>query len=72
MEVMKATALSFEKRYSDDSGIEYGVRLDGDYFELEAVNIVRYPIEQLDWVIAALQRIRAERVLPSAPGAGAA
>ena len=57
---MKATKLAFEKRYGDDSGVEYGVRLDGDEIELEAMDTIHFPVEELDWLIAALERIRDE------------
>lgn len=62
---MQATKMAFEKRYSDDSGVQFGVRLDGGEIEFEAVNKSFFPVEELDWLIAALARIKAE-TMPSA------
>jgi len=58
----EVTAMSFERRYSDGSGCEYGVRLirDRSAVELESIESVVFPIEQLSWLIACLQRIRVE------------
>ena len=63
---MQATKLAFEKRYGDDSGVEFGVRMDGGEIEFEAVNKVRFPVGELDWLIAALARIKAETVTTGA------
>jgi hypothetical protein len=59
-EAPKATALAFERRYADGSGVEYAVRLKGDKIELESVDDVSFPVAELDWLIACLQRIKDE------------
>lgn len=64
---MQATKLAFEKRYGDDSGVEFGVRLDGGEIEFEAVNKISFPVGELDWLIAALARIKAETTPTSTP-----
>ncbi len=59
-EELKASAIAFEKRYSDDSGVEFAVRLNVSNIEFESVNGISFPVEELDWLIASLQRIRDE------------
>lgn len=61
---MTPTSMGFEKNYLDDSGVEYAVRYNGaeviDQIEIERVSTVQFPVDQLEWVIACLQRIRDE------------
>lgn len=63
--MIRATRISFEKRYSDDSGVEFGVRLrpdrhnGGHVVEFERINTIDFPLDQLDWLIKSLERIRA-------------
>lgn len=57
---MKATSIAFEQRYSDGSGVEFSVRLADREIEFEHINEVCFPIEEIDWLIDALQRIKAE------------
>jgi hypothetical protein len=61
--------IAWEKNYSDGSGVEYAVRLDttksnmvdgGPVVEFEHVGSVEFPINELDWLIACLMRIKAE------------
>jgi hypothetical protein len=59
-EPLMATKIAFEQRYSDDSGVEFGVRLDGGEIEFECVQKVSFPVAKLDWLIAALKRIKEE------------
>lgn len=63
------TRIAWEKNYSDGSGVEYAVRLDttktntvdgGPVVEFEHVDLVEFPISELDWLIACLMRIKAE------------
>lgn len=67
MSDLKATSIAFEKRYSDDSGVEFGVRLApdamwGDKIEFAATeSTASFPIDLLSWLMAALARIDAER-----------
>lgn len=58
-EVMKvrATKMAFEKRYTNDSGVYSAVRLDGCDIEFDHCASVRFPLEELEWLIAALTRI---------------
>ena len=58
---MKATKLAFEKRYSDDSGVEFSVRLNEMLIEFEGHDgDAAFPSYEIDWLIAALTRIKAE------------
>ena len=64
---MKATKMAFEQRYIDNGEIQYAVRLvdsesyDGDQFiEFESVDTVRFPVEEIDWLLEAILRIRSE------------
>lgn len=55
------TSIAFERRYSDDSGVQFGVRLLGrKQLEFECVGKIDFPVEELDWLIACLQKIKAE------------
>ena len=67
--------IAFEKRYSDDSGVEFGVRYDANHFineiELEAVQTISMPATQLDWLIESLQAIRAIVRATDGPEGGA-
>jgi hypothetical protein len=60
----KATKLAFERRYSDDSGVEFGVSYSAEPYpgqiEFECIGKVQFPLQELDWLIACLQRIRTE------------
>ena len=67
LSTMKATKMAFEQRYIDNGEIQYAVRLvdsesyDGDQFiEFESVDTVRFPIEEIDWLLLAILRIRSE------------
>lgn len=66
---MKAQKLAWEQRYSDDSGVEYGVSYDVTKYssnggagkiEFHCINSVDFPIEKLDWLIECLTRVKAE------------
>lgn len=57
---LRAYRMDFTQRYDDDSGVQYAVRLDGEDIQIEAVDVITIPISQLDWMIAALQRIKEE------------
>jgi len=55
------TKIAYEKRYSDDSGVEFSVAYDATQSEpirLEHINAIEFPIEQLDWLIETLQDIK--------------
>lgn len=57
---MKATSIAFERRYVDDSGVEFAVRLVNREIELEAVNKINFPEEEIDWLINCLYRVKDE------------
>lgn len=60
---LRASHITFEKLFSDASGIEYAVRYweRRDEMQFEAVGqSVTFPIEQLEWLIDCLRRIREE------------
>jgi len=60
----RATGLTFEQLYGDDSGVEYGVTYDStnddDEITFERVGELSFPKSRLDWLIGCLERIRAE------------
>ena len=67
LSTMRASKIAFEQRYSDNGEIQYAVRLvdsksyDGDQFiEFESVDTVRFPVEEIDWLLEAILRIRSE------------
>lgn len=64
---MQATKMAFEQRYSNDSGVKFAVRLDADGVEFEAWGKITFPAEELDWLLAALTRIKDELALPVGP-----
>jgi hypothetical protein len=51
--------IAFEQKYSDCSGVEFAVRLDGREIEFQSINAVNFPIEELPWLIESLEAIRA-------------
>lgn len=56
---MKPTLIGFEKRYNDDSGVEYGVRVDSTSIIFTATeDEVYFPIDELDWLIGCLATIK--------------
>ncbi len=68
---IKPDVLCFEQCYADDpSEIEYSVRYDKKpylhdeniigYVTLEHVDNICFPVNQLDWLIRSLQRIKDE------------
>lgn len=58
------TKMAFEVKYSDDSGIEFSVGLDGDAYEeeikLKHVEEITFPLNRLEWLRACLDRIAYE------------
>jgi len=58
-EQLKPNKASFEKRYLDDSGVELGVRFCGESVEIEAGESVYFKMEDIDFVIEALEQIKA-------------
>lgn len=58
---MRATKIAFEQTYSDNSGVEFAVRLDNNEIEFEStVGKIVFPIEKIGWLIDAMNRIREE------------
>lgn len=58
---MRATKLAFEKRYSDDSGVESAVRLDGGVIQFERHgHSVEFDASDLPWLQDALSRVKSE------------
>jgi hypothetical protein len=59
---MNPTKIAYEQRYSDDSGVEYGVRFDANRItreiEIESIDTVEFPADQIDWLIDSLCSIR--------------
>jgi hypothetical protein len=58
--------ISWEKRYSDDSGVQYAVRFDatkanhedgGPVIEIECIDSVSLPLSMLDWLMDCLKEI---------------
>lgn len=63
----KTTAIAFERRYGDDSGVEFGVRMVNPLeVEIEAqATTACVPMGEVDWLIACLQKIKAEAAPPT-------
>lgn len=61
---MRPTSMSFEQRYSDDSGVEYAVRLHNNEIEFESIGCIRFPLEEIVWLIECLQVIKAQTETP--------
>jgi hypothetical protein len=55
---MIPTKIAFEQQYSDDSGVEFAVRLDNGEIEFESLAIARFPAEELGWLIKCLIQIQ--------------
>lgn len=60
---MIPTSISFERRYSDDSGVQYAVRLipsgeRGAVVQIEHIDKADIPIAEIDWLIGALNYIK--------------
>lgn len=51
------TSIAFERRYSDDSGVEMAVRLEGESIQFERIETVDFPVSELDWLIQTLMYI---------------
>ena len=61
------SSLSFEKYYSDDSGIEYAVRYIerpsktyDPVIEIEHIDKIQLPVVKIDWLIDSLKKIKSE------------
>jgi len=58
------TKIAFERRYSDDSGVEFGVSFDAsksrEELQFDCVNKVCFPVSELDWIIDCLVYIRSQ------------
>jgi hypothetical protein len=69
---MKATSLAIERRYSDDSGVKFGVSFDARSGEVTLCHIdsVSFPAEEIQWLIDALYRVKAEVPVPAKGKAG--
>lgn len=58
---MRATKIAFEKRYSDDSGVESAVRLEGSVIQFERHgHSVEFDTADVAWLQDAFGRIGAE------------
>jgi hypothetical protein len=60
---MKADKLAFERNYPDGSGLKQAVRLDGDTIVIETFHAIEFPLDDIDWLIDALRRIKQEIAL---------
>ena len=60
MKEAQLTELAFQRRYSDESGIEFSVSFDrnGVSMECQGSKMFSIPLEELDWFIAALEKGR--------------
>lgn len=60
--MIRPQKIAFESKYSDESGVEFGVSLDSLEFDEEItfdrINKVSFPISRLDWLIDCLTYIR--------------
>jgi hypothetical protein len=62
---VKLTSMSIERRYSDDSGVEFGVSANAKDITFERISKVDFPLEELDWLIACLVEIKARIAMES-------
>lgn len=55
--------IAFEQYYHDNSGVMYAVRWDETKrnVELESFDKIDFPVEEIDWLILCLQKIKAVR-----------
>ena len=59
------SSISFERQYSDNSGVQYGVdfKRDSEWGDKVGIdcdgNGIEFPLSELDWFIASLMAIRA-------------
>lgn len=60
--MIKPQKISFEDKYSDDSGVEFGVAFDDlkldDEITFERIDKVSFPMSRLDWLIDCLIYIK--------------
>lgn len=62
---MRATSISFEKRYTDDSGVEFRVALVDDQVVFADTRCkVVMPVEVLPWIVQAVGRLWTETNQP--------
>ena len=56
---MKAQKMAFERKYADNSGIEFGVYYDADSatVKLAHVDLVTIPVSEIEWFIEALREV---------------
>ena len=64
------TKLAYERRYSDGSGVEYGVYYDSNAtatcadhvgeFTIEHIDNITFGINEIDWLIECLRDIQSE------------
>ena len=65
---MRADKMAFEIQYSDGTGPQFSIELDGnDVWVVRGEARVLFPCERLDWMIDALCRIREEFQKGTAP-----
>ena len=61
---LPVTKMAFERRYSDDSGVEFGVSLNmdnvGEEIKFECVDEVTFPLSQIGFLRDALDKIARE------------
>jgi len=68
---MKPTKIGYEKRYSDDSGVEFGIRFDSEtediaggkgVIEFERVGTISFPLSEITWILDVLYAIQRTRL----------
>lgn len=57
------TLIGFERMYSDNSGVEFGITYDarrgyGHEIEIKRIGEIDWPADEIDWLISALTEIR--------------
>ncbi len=61
----RLSKMEWTENYSDDSGVEYGLRYDGTkddggIIEFEHIDKVDFPIDKLNWLIDRLFKMKNE------------
>jgi hypothetical protein len=61
---MKAQKMSFEQRYGDDSGVEFGVAYDARSMTITLTSTgserISFPVSEIDWFVEALREVSYE------------
>jgi len=67
--MIKATSMSFEQRFLDDSGVEHSVSCDETHVTFAACSTsISLPLDKVDWLIECLEQINLNEAIPIPKG----